>query len=60
MGDRFYTQQKNYKPKRVLKKDVIIELQNLLDAKVQGLDRLTIKSLEELIEAVKWITRHEN
>ena len=52
MGDRFYQQQKAYKPKRRLKKDVIIEFQRLIGAKVDGLDRLTIKTLDDLTEAV--------
>jgi hypothetical protein len=52
MGDRFYEQQKNYKPKRRLKKDVIIEFQRLIGSKVEGLDRLTIKTLDDLTEAV--------
>lgn len=54
MGDRFYKQQKNYKPKRRLKKDVIIEFQRLIGCKVDGLDRLTIKTLDELTDAIKW------
>ena len=52
MGDRFYEQQKKYKPKRRLKKDIIIEFQRLIGARVDGLDRLTIKALDELTEAV--------
>jgi len=54
MGDRFYTQQKNHKPGRRLKKDVIKELEVLLGIPVSGLDRLTIKSLDELIVAVTY------
>jgi hypothetical protein len=53
MGDRFYGQQKNHKPTRVLKKDVIAELHTLLRKEVDGLDRLTIKTLNELIEVIK-------
>lgn len=52
MGDRFYMQQKEYKPKRVLKKDVIARLHKILGYEVEGLDRLTIKSLDELTMAV--------
>lgn len=52
MGDRFYMQQKNHKPKRRLKKDVIARLHTILGYKVEGLDRLTIKSLDELTTAV--------
>ena len=53
MGDRFYEAQKKHKPKRILKKDVIIEFQRLIGARVEGLDRLTIKTLDELSEAVE-------
>lgn len=53
MGDRFYTEQKNYKPKRKLKADVIAELHTTLMSEVPGLDRLTIKTLEELHLAIK-------
>ena len=52
MGDRFYTQQKIHKPKRVLKADVIKQLQKALGREIGGLDRLTIKTLEELIEVI--------
>jgi hypothetical protein len=48
MGDRFYTQQKNHKAPRILKKDIIVDLQTLLGVKVEGLDRLTVKTLQEL------------
>jgi len=49
MGDRFYTQQKNHKAPRILKKDIIAYLQNhLLESKIEGLDRLTVKTLQEL------------
>lgn len=53
MGNRFYEQQKAYKPKRRLKKDVIAEMQELLKAEVGGLDRLTIAALDELQDAIK-------
>ena len=52
MGERFYTQQKNYKPKRILKKDVILTLERVLGSDVDGLDRLTIKTLESLTTAI--------
>ena len=55
MGDRFYIQQKNYKPKRILKVDVIAELDTELGVHVDGTDRLTIKALNDLIEAVKGV-----
>lgn len=53
MGDRFYFQQKNYKPGRRLKKDVIAELTEVLGREVEGMDRLTIKALDDLIDAIK-------
>lgn len=56
MGNRFYEQQKKHKPKRRLKKDIIAEVTFILGREVSGLDRLTIASLDELIEALqtKW------
>jgi len=61
MGDRFYAQQKAYKPKRKLKKDVIAELiAELSGREVSGLDRLTIDSLEQLIVAVKRVRIEEH
>lgn len=53
MGDRYYNAQKNYKPKRRLKVDVIAELDAVLGQHVDGMDRLTIKALDDLIKAVK-------
>ena len=53
MGDRFYMQQKNHKVPRKLKKHVIADLHVLLGTKVEGLDRLTIKTLEELCDALE-------
>ena len=58
MGDRFYAQQKNFKPKRRLKVDVIKELDEALGSHVEGMDRLTIKALDDLIEALRY--RNEN
>ena len=55
MGDRFYEQQKKYKPKRRLKKDVIAELTEVLGSEVQGLDRCTIATLDQLIETIRWL-----
>lgn len=52
MGDRFYIQQKNHKPGRRLKVDVVAELDAALGSHVEGMDRLTIKALDELIEAI--------
>jgi len=56
MGDRFYMQQKNYKPKRVLKKDVIAELDEVLGGThIDGMDRCTIATLQELIKTIRWL-----
>jgi len=54
MGDRFYMQQKNHKPKRRLKKDVIADLYALLGVdEIKNIDRLTLEGLDQLIEAVE-------
>jgi hypothetical protein len=53
MGDRYYKQQKEYKPKRRFKKDIIKELDILLNHHIDGIDRLTIKALDDLIEAIR-------
>jgi hypothetical protein len=53
VGDRFYDQQKAYKPKRRLKADIIKELDEVLGSHVEGMDKLTIKTLDELIEALR-------
>lgn len=52
MGDRFYMQQKNYKPGRRLKKDAIAEVNQLLGMEVPGLDRMTIPSIDALYDAI--------
>ena len=53
MGDRFYEQQKNYKPKRILKKDIVADLTELLGVEIPNADRLTIAALNTLIEAIE-------
>ena len=54
MGDRFYEQQKKYKPKRRLKKDVVADLYALLGVEnIDNIDRLTIKGLDQLTEAIE-------
>jgi len=53
MSDRFYKQQKEYKPKRRLKKDAIADLEQLLGSKVEGLDRATIATIDSLTEALE-------
>jgi hypothetical protein len=53
MGDRFYEQQKKHKPKRVLKKDYIQEINVLLGQEITGLDKCTIATLTTLSDAIK-------
>jgi hypothetical protein len=53
MGDRFYMQQKNYKPGRRLKKDALLELEKVLGTHILGLDKLTIVTIDELASAIK-------
>jgi hypothetical protein len=53
MGDRFYMQQKEHKPKRVLKRDVIEDLTSLLGKEVGGIDRMTIPHIKELTDAIE-------
>ncbi len=52
MGDRFYEQQKQYKPPRRFKKDVISDIHKLLQSEVPGLDRMTIPNLDALYDAI--------
>lgn len=52
MGDRFYEQQTKYKPKRILKKDVIAEINKNLGVDVVGLDKCTVATLNQLLEAL--------
>ena len=52
MGDRFYEQQTKYKPKRILKKDVITEIDKILGVNILGLDKCTIATLNQLLEAI--------
>ena len=60
MGDRFYMAQKNYKPKRRLKKDIIAELYLVLGKEVAGLDRLTIETLDNLDSVIRGIRNGTN
>ena len=55
MGDRFYQQQKEHKPKRVLKKDWIQEICLVLGKDVAGLDKCTIATLKDLLAAIEEI-----
>ena len=58
MGDRFYEAQKKgspTKPKRKLKKDYIIEINKILDVDMIGLDKCTIATLTQLLEAINEI-----
>jgi hypothetical protein len=52
MGDRWYEQQGKHKPKRILKKDIIAEINENLSAGIVGLDKCTIATLTQLIEAI--------
>ena len=56
MGDRFYEAQKKgspTKPKRKLKKDYITEINEILGVDIVGLDKCTIPTLTQLIEAIE-------
>lgn len=53
MGDRFYEQQRNHKPGRMLKKDVIYIITRLIGKEIPGLDKCTIATLNELLETFK-------
>lgn len=53
MGDRFYEQQKMHKPKRILKKDWIEEICLHLGKDISGLDKCTIATLSDLLDAIK-------
>lgn len=53
MGDRFYMQQKTAKVGRRLKKDIVVEVNDALGCEVSGLDKLTVASLDSLLEAVR-------
>jgi hypothetical protein len=52
MGDRFYEQQGKHKPKRVLKRDIIAKINKLFDEDIVGLEKATIPTLEQLLEAL--------
>ena len=52
MGDRFYEQQTKYKPKRILKKDIIAEIIENLGGDVVGLDKCTVVTLNQLLERI--------
>lgn len=53
MGERFYLAQKEYKPKRKLKADYIDYLSSILEVDLEGLDKMTIKNIEALTNAVE-------
>lgn len=52
MGDRFYFQQQNYKPKRRLKKDIVSSIEEMLSKPLPSLNKMTNKDLEELEDAM--------
>ena len=58
MGDRFYESQRNSrmgekKPPRKLKSEWLTEINVVLDREVKGLDKCTIDTLTNLLEAIK-------
>jgi hypothetical protein len=53
MGDRFYEQQGKHKPKRILKKDIIAEINEILRVEMLGLDKCTVATLTQLTEAIE-------
>jgi len=56
MGDRWYEAQKKGSPtkaKRKLKKDYITEINEILGVDIVGLDKCTIPTLTQLIEAIE-------
>ena len=53
MGDRFYEQQKAYKPEKRLKKDILADLAQLLGEDIKGLNRCTNDVLEKVITAIE-------
>lgn len=55
MGDRFYEQQTKFKPKRLFKTDIILEINRLLRVEIVGLDKCTIATLTQLLEAMKHV-----
>lgn len=53
MGDRFYMQQKEYKPKRRLKADIVKDIGQLLGTEILGLAKMTIVDLDTLHDRLK-------
>lgn len=53
VGDRFYNQQKNYKPKRIKKSEYIEDLETLLGEPIVSIDRMTIPGIQKLIELIE-------
>lgn len=73
MGERFYLQQQQYFGKAKYKKivsgetkvrkskaELVATVKNLLEYEVPGLDKLTMASLEELINAIKLLKVKSN
>jgi hypothetical protein len=52
MGDRFYEQQQQDKPKRILKKDIITEINENLGVGIVGLEKCTVVTLLQVLEAI--------
>ena len=57
MSDTFYERQNKHKPKRVLKKDWIQEINLLVGENIVGLDKCTIATLTQLTNAIKETTK---
>ncbi len=53
MGDRFYEQQKKYKPKRRLKADIVADIETFLGYEVPGLEKCTIATLNKLFDSIQ-------
>lgn len=54
MGDRWYLQQKGpFKQKRKLKKDYVSEINEILKSEINGLDKCTIETLDNLLTGIK-------
>jgi len=53
MGDRFYESQKTAKGGRKLKADWVKDINGILGTEISGLDKCTVKTLQELYECLK-------
>ena len=53
MGDRFYFQQANYKPKRRLKREIVAWIEELLGERLPSLEKMTVADLLKLEEKIE-------